>query len=305
VRFDAYSATLRGVEAEPLAAAVAALLGGSPTEGRGLFGYSSSLRIEQAGEVLALVLHGGRNSGVHLQVQGEDSVRAAGFLRSTHGAGHVVTRADVCEDLDGPGTWDGLFAVVNGLAAERGLTVDCRGDWVTEGAPLGRTFYVGAPSSAVRVRLYEKGKQLVATGKAGAGSVSPDWCRIEVQTRPEGESRTIAAAAAPEAFWGLSDWSRELARRAFGLDVERIHVKEVRDLDTHRSLRAMARQYAGVIARRGVELGSEDAALREVVRLLQAELRRVQLDKPAPAAPAGEAGGFVSFMAEHEQGDPQ
>jgi DNA relaxase NicK len=273
VRFDAYSATFHGAAAEPLTAAVAALLGGMAVDGKGLWGYALGTRIERAGEVLALVLHGGKNSGVHVQVQGEDAVRFADFARTVAGAEHVVTRADVAEDLDGAGTWDQLFAQVHGLAVERGITIDCRGDWITPGSPAGRTLYVGAPSSAVRVRLYEKGKQLVSTGKAGAGEVSPDWCRLEVQTRPAGTSRTLAAAAAPEAFWGLADWSRDLASRVFGLDVERIHVKDVRDLDTHRSLRAMAQQYAGVVARRAVELGSEEAAFRELGRLFRSELR--------------------------------
>jgi hypothetical protein len=160
---------------------------------------------------------------------------------------------DVAEDFDGPGTWDRLAKMTLALADEKRLKINQAGDWHRK--IDGRTLYIGAPSSAVRVRVYEKGIQLRGEAIDGAPHISTDLVRFEVQVRPEGAARQHAATCAPGAAYGYADWTRELARRVFELDVERVRIKQRRDSDNERALEFMALQYGAHMQKRADELG--------------------------------------------------
>jgi DNA relaxase NicK len=80
-----------------------------------------------------------------------------------------------------------------------------QGDW--EDFPeQGRTQYLGARSSVVRGRLYEKGLQpeYVHLGRS-------DWVRMELQVRPAKDAKTIYAGVSPLDAWGASTWAKDLA----------------------------------------------------------------------------------------------
>ncbi|MEX5543951.1 replication initiation factor domain-containing protein, partial [Pseudomonas poae] len=48
----------------------------------------------------------------------------------------------------------------------------------------GRTLYLGSQTSAVSMRIYEKGKQL---------DCGNDWVRAELQVRPQKDQKTLIA----------------------------------------------------------------------------------------------------------------
>jgi DNA relaxase NicK len=269
VRFDWYAATVR----EPAADVVdqlAAALGATTARGAGLYGYAEQVQLHRGEEKVGSVLHGGKNPWPHVSATGSHAPAMAEQLRQLHPERHAVTRMDACEDLDdGDGTWAQLYAPLLALALERNLTIDQAGDWARERD--GRTFYVGSPRSAVRVRLYEKGKQLRVTGADPAASL--DLVRLEVQVRPEGPSRLVAAVGAPADAFGYSDWSQAAAQQLLGLDVPRVHVKDERPRDDERALRAVASQYAAVFQREAEQLGSWDLLWARLERLAKRQLQ--------------------------------
>lgn len=267
MRFDHYSATIHADLDEVLEALQA---GGSASvrRSRGMYGFAESAEIVVDGTTVARVLHGGKNPRPHVLGQGSTSAPLADLLRRRFPDRHAVSRMDAAEDFDGPGTWSRLYEPLLALALDRGLAIDQAGDW--HRGRDGRTFYVGSPRSAVRVRLYEKGLEQRVKGLDPAASA--DWCRLEIQVRPEGESRWIAAAGSPEDAYGYSEWTRDLAARVLGLDVARVHVKDERPRDDERALRAVAAQYAAVFQREAERLGSWDLVWAQLERRAKREL---------------------------------
>ncbi|WP_235605818.1 replication initiation factor domain-containing protein, partial [Rhodanobacter thiooxydans] len=79
-----------------------------------------------------------------------------------------------------------------------------RGDW--DMPELGRTQYLGASSSAVRARLYEKGKQPEFRHLSRF-----DLCRLEIQVRPAKDAKDAYSKLSALEVWGASKWTRQLA----------------------------------------------------------------------------------------------
>lgn len=131
---------------------------------------------------LGLYLQNDGSGRVHVRASGHVSELAFKVLGDLEGVSFqsgLVTRYDVAVDGTlGEESYrqlcDGLVTIAGSRDYEgRPMTTTVAGDWYA--AERGRTLYVGAPSSAVRVRFYEKGIQL--------GS-SPNWVRFEWQVRP-------------------------------------------------------------------------------------------------------------------------
>src|SRR5438034_5777641 len=101
------------------------------------------------------------------------------------------------------------MGVCLGVAQERRIDTFNVGDWSQKRG--GRTFYVGSPKSAVRVTVYEKGKEYQARGILNA---SPHWVRVEGRFRPRKRpARMALAAATPAECFGLAQWTRVLLER--------------------------------------------------------------------------------------------
>ena len=204
VRFDGYSATTQAANHYQLVD----LFGpGFKTEqGRGFhsFGHRLSVRDDYNQEVGAVMWGGAHGDRTMIEVKGEHSPRVVEALRGAYP--HRCTRGDACADFDAPGTFERLLgACVRVKANHRRLKGEKRGDW-DDHPEDGRTFYLGAQTSPVRTRLYEKGKQ---REYEHLGRV--DWCRLEIQVRPAKEAKTEFASLSALDFWGASAWSRELA----------------------------------------------------------------------------------------------
>lgn len=261
MRFDWYAATVRDTSTAVLDR-VAEGLGAEVVGGRALHGYERGYDFRRCGSTVARALTGGRNGYPHVWASGDDTDAFVPVIRSAWPTAHRVTRMDAAQDFDGPGAWDRLYALALALADERRLKVGQAGDW--HRLEDGRTLYVGAQKSAVFARLYEKGKQLRGLALDGGADISEHLVRLEVVVRPEGAARERAASADPQDALGYADWTRELARRVFGAEVERVHIRERRESDDERAMAWMVRQYGQHLERLARRLGTWEDVGRHV-----------------------------------------
>lgn len=242
-RFDWMQATIRE-DVDTITATVAGALRGDVEEARGLNGYRASRFIKRDDETLARLLYGG-NGNPHLMASGAATDEVVPVLRSSWAGIHEVTRMDSAQDFDQVGGYDRLRSVLLDVGSSARLAdMEIVSN---KGGVRSRTTYLGSPSSRVRVRLYEKGCMQHQLGDVEA---SLGWVRLEGQFRPTGQDARLAASALdPVESWGLSAWTRDLARAAFGADVERVTMQPKREPDYTRAVEALRRQYGGVLER--------------------------------------------------------
>lgn len=258
-RFDWYACTVNA-SVEGLKSTLAAELGGEwkPREGA-RHGFHNREVLELPDSTSAATMLWGGNGGLpHVYASSDACDRFVEVIRANYAGRHKVSRMDAALDYDnGPGTWETLLDLARGIAdgPEGRVEGDTRkrvskvatnqmGDW--HHGIKGRTFYLGSFKSAVLVRLYEKGIQLREdAAKRGAPRVdiSDDFCRLEVQVRPDGPAKERAATATPFEAFGYAEWSRELLRRVEAAEVERVHIRERRESDFDRALNWMVHQY--------------------------------------------------------------
>lgn len=258
MRPDWYQATIRDEPGVILDALVKGYGSGvEVVEGRGLHGYRQRFDVKGGGIVLASVLAGGKNGNPNAWASGPETDAFYAIVRDRWGGfqQHKVTRVDVAEDFDQEGGYEALRRLLRGILKDRGVKGR---EIVPEDIEDGRTFYAGAASSAVQLRLYEKGKQQRAVVPEPE-TVSRDWVRMEVQVRPTKESGYVAAMLSPAEVWGFSEWSKEVARLAFEMDIPRVEVKPWRESDDDRAYRFMLQQYGGLLWRRLGDHGSWSA----------------------------------------------
>lgn len=255
MRFDAYAATIQEHPIE-LVQYLAHGLHGQPRSTRGMHGYTQGWEIAStgSGDVLARVLAGGRNPHPHAWAQGDATEQFVQLVRDGYQGRHHVTRMDACEDFDAPGAYEILRTTVRDIITPRGIKGR---EIVPEDIDEGRTFYAGSPKSDVRLRLYEKGKQLRAQAPAEAlEEISPNLVRLEPQVRPQKESRKAAAYCTPAQVFGFSAWTHDLALKALELDVQRVQTKPWREPDDERAFRHMLRMYGPLLERLQADFGS-------------------------------------------------
>jgi hypothetical protein len=170
-----------------------------------------------------------------------------------------VSRADVCEDYAEPGAYDRLQDLALGVAKDLQIKVGTAGDHLL--TKEGRTLYLGAVSSHTRMRLYDKAEELrakLAHDPLRLASVPAELARLEFQVRPKTPAAKLGASVAePFALMGSASWSRELVRRATGLELAPFQAGQVwRRSDDERAYRACLAQYGGMLRRRMEEHGA-------------------------------------------------
>lgn len=246
MRFDWYQATIPErptVLAEALLERLAA--GGSIEVGRGRHNYHQSFTVRSPeGTRRAVVLAGGPNGDPNVTASGEGTPAFVELVRASWPV-HRVTRFDAAEDFAQEGAYERLEATMRAIAVLRGV----KGRAIVPDDPTdGRTYYLGAPSSDVRVRLYDKAAEVRRSIRGPAVAAVPEhWTRLEAQVRPVKDWRHLAAQMPPEAVWGMSGWTRQLAREAMALDIPRCCMQAGRQEDMERSYRAMLDQYGRVL----------------------------------------------------------
>lgn len=252
ISWDWYSATLHGVGQGGIDSVISGLVEGLPfvsvRPGRGMHGYHHGADVVRGERTLARLWWGG-NPGVHVQATGDASPEVSAVIRSRWPA-HAVSRADACIDWDVQGRFDTLAQALLSYAAVKGIAINQQGDWHRG---VSRTLYLGAPSSSVRLVLYEKGHQL-------GPPASPDWVRLEVRVRPKGAARERVASWEPARAFQASAWVCEaLERCGWGALAPDAVGTVWRAGDDLRARRALLRQYGAVLERWSVELGGWSA----------------------------------------------
>ena len=156
VRFDAYTATLKGPKPDDLMQIlfdqVGLAAGFSKTRGFHTFGERMAIK-DAGGHEFGAIQWGGRQGDrLMFEVKGEHSQKAAEALRARFE--HRVTRVDACADFDAPGAFEALLGPSIEVKKERRIMGGKAGDW-DDFPEKGRTLYLGSQSSPVRMRLRE------------------------------------------------------------------------------------------------------------------------------------------------------
>lgn len=261
-RFDWYQATIPETPYALIETLKSGLAGYEVIEGRGRHNYHSSYRInDAAGGRLAEILCGGPNGHPNVTSSGENTPKFVDIVRA-HWPRHNVTRFDASEDFAGIATYDRLESICRRIATKskvKGRSI------VPDDLTEGRTYYLGAPTSDVRVRLYDKAAELrrhVAPEKHH--ELPAHLTRLEAQVRPKGDWKADAAKVGPDSVWGFSGWTWDLYQEVFELPLERINMKAGRESDDERAYRFMLLQYGKILQKQLNDLGSWEAVGKQI-----------------------------------------
>lgn len=206
--------------------------------GKGLQGWSESqVCYDARGDKLGTIYYGGRED-LHCVVSGSvsDSVREAVCALRGASTSRVDTRLDTMT------AYEDVAGLLQSTADTYGTKVITMQSSV-RGKNLGRTMYLGAASSRIRVRLYEK--WLESPGEYPTG-----LNRVEVQLRPDSKHKLKVSSWSRSQTFGASKTTRDLAAllgvHVTDSDSMRTSNK-VPDLD--RSMAAMGSQYSKTVHR--------------------------------------------------------
>lgn len=240
--------------------------------------------------VVAHVLAGGNGKNPHAFASSQATDAFADLVRNEWPDRHLVTRLDAAEDFNEAGAFDRIRPCSRRIAKRHRLSFAQVADDLN---PLqGRTQYLGSPSSDYRVRLYEKGfeelgkllkvwtkgepsemhQQVTSIHNELTGEwVKPeDWTRLEIQVRPrQEEGRRQAAYCTPEQAWGFTDWSKELAKEAMALELQRIVIRTKKQSADDEQLMWMCRQYGKMLSRLHSDLGDWQCVGHEIGQVIK------------------------------------
>jgi hypothetical protein len=273
VRFDAYTATSNHLQVETALAWLMAGEGRSMSQGRGFHTFKDRIAVKGSDgcEVGSVAFGGLQGDRIMVEVKGEAT---PGVVEALRGAGpHRCTRVDSCADFDAPGAWEALLGPVMEVKGAFKLYGERRGDW--DFPEQGRTQYLGANSSTVRARLYEKGKQPEYRHLERL-----DLCRLEIQVRPAKEAKESYAHLSALDVWGASKWTRQLAAEVLREHVDPHPPGTIRrDTKRDAALRWMVGQYGAHLTSLATDLGGFaelGLTLREMIAEEQARALRAK-----------------------------
>ena len=263
VRFDAYTATTQALKPHDVIPWIFRP-GDTLKEGKGHHTFKDQLWVEDTwGDRVSSIQFGGRQGDrVMVEVKGERTPEVVERLRSA--AEHRCTRVDSCADFDELGAFERLLEACTRAKADHRLYGEKRGDW-DDHPELGRTFYLGAATSPIKSRLYEKGKQ---PGYAGMGK--ENWVRLELQVRPQKDAKQAYSTLSALDVWGASKWTRQLAAEVLQEHIDPHPPGTVRkETQRDRALRYMVRQYGSHLVSLAADLGGFDVmglTLKEMLK---------------------------------------
>lgn len=223
---------------------------GSWEQTRPLKNYDSAAAFIVGSETRFKINFGGQNAehGPNVVGSGSSAQALADVIRAKFPS-HRVSRLDSCEDYHHRDAYDYLRSVALKIAKDQ--RVQCR-EIVK---PLvdsddGRTLYLGSQTSAVSMRIYEKGKQL------GCGT---EWVRAELQVRPQKEVKTIVSMLDATEVWGLAKWSHAMGVQLGKKNLQRVDAQVYQPSDHDRAYRFMLKQYRKVLDQMLASHGSPEA----------------------------------------------
>lgn len=268
--FDWYQATVPQPVDDVLEALSDLGNGLKVAHGRGHHGYATTTTLgNERDGVVAKVWHGGSHAYPHAVVSGDLAQAGAELIRAAFPE-HFVSRYDVREDYAEEGAFDAIQEHLLTTAKAHRVKVGTAGDHLL--TREGRSTYLGAPSSAVRMRLYDKRAEVLAKwaflsvgqverllrrGPDGGWELPEHWARLEAQIRPQTkQAKAEAARLDPVDALGSAAWMREVWRAVAGLDLQPVQVgRGYRAQDDERAYRYMLSQYGGMLRRLQADLG--------------------------------------------------
>jgi hypothetical protein len=264
-RFDAYTATTRAAKPDEMVNVLFAL-GDKVRQGRGHKGFKERVSfVARCGTEVGAVSWGGTHGElVMLEAKGERTPDVVEKLRAS--IEHRCTRVDSCHDVDQAGAFDALLKVCTAVKKANRIKGGKAGDW-DDFPEDGRTLYLGASTSPVRLRLYEKGRQ-----PEYRHLNKPDWARIEVQVRPAKEAKDKFSKADAMEVWGAARWSREIAAEVLSAQLAPLPAGTTYRLDDReRALRFMCKQYGAHLVGLHNELGTWEDVGRKLAEMIERE----------------------------------
>lgn len=234
-----WSATTHRLDNDQTVTHLLRLLDGATVlPGRGYQGWPMSLTSYDAdGFKIGTVYFGGGRDDVHVIA----SSAAADVVRPSV-AGYEARTARVDTRVDTLLTWDACSTVLEHASDVYGSELVYY-EKKRRGESLGRTIYLGAASSWVRVRLYEKWLE-------SPGEYEPGTNRLEVQLRPPSRVKADVSSWDRAMTFCASKTTRTLAER-LGADYApkaTLHVSRGTP-DLERTLSVMGQQYGPAVER--------------------------------------------------------
>lgn len=207
--------------------------------GKGLQGWSQSVKgYDAEGYLLGSVYFGGGRDDVHVisTSSAADAARRAVVRRD---GGARTARVDT--RLDTLVTFEDLRGVCQAVAGPKTRLTYMESS--QGGESTGRTLYVGSPSSAVRVRVYEK--WLESPGQYVEGTN-----RVEVQVRPPSRAKEMVTGWTAAETFCASKLTRRLADE-LGTDVAHPGTlqKSRGTPELEETMKAMGEQYGKAVER--------------------------------------------------------
>lgn len=212
--------------------------------------YDSAAAFVVGNETKFKINFGGQNEehGANVVGSGAHAQALADVVRDRFPS-HRVSRLDSCEDYFHPDAYDYLRKLALKIGKDHG--VKCRE--IVKPLPEsddGRTLYLGSQTSAVSMRIYEKGKQL---------DCGKEWVRAELQVRPQKELKSMIAHLDPTQVWGLSKWSHAVGVQLGKKNLQRVDAQVYQPSDHDRAYRFMLKQYRKVLEQMLASHGSPEA----------------------------------------------
>lgn len=206
--------------------------------GKGLQGWRrSAVAYDADGYKLGAVYWGGDRGDVHVVATSD----AADLVRPRVAGLYEAKTARVDTRVDTKVTFNDLVALARDVAGPRTKVTYMESHVGDEST--GRTLYVGAPTSNVRVRIYEKWLESPNQYEEGTN-------RVEVQLRPPSRGKQLVSEWLPGETFCASKLTRRLAEE-LGENIYKPGTLQKRKgtPDLEQSLRAMGEQYGGVVDR--------------------------------------------------------
>lgn len=242
LKFDWYQAVFEG-SADEVAALFIRDFGGEFMDDAGRNSYQFG---QKHSEMTVFMMWGGQNTGIYLQVSGQESDDVAQWIRRNF-PDHKVSRADVAIDYRGQSI-EHFYGLVEPIARKARVKVEMWGD-PDPSYGNGRTYYFGSRTSDVMLRVYEKGLEQRAKGVEDSPE---DWVRFEGQFRPRKDRKAKAARWTPEEFFTMGKWANEAANKVAGLSGTYQPDESIRKNSDEQSFEYLLLQY-GPLIRRMVE----------------------------------------------------
>lgn len=258
MRFDAYAGTLRGVEIQVAAAAIAQGVGGQIKHGQARRRYGEVLDVEVGGRQAAWVGLDRGNGTAYFEGKGETTPDLVGVVRRQFPE-HTAARLDVCEDFDEAGAFEQLVDLTRRHKGDRVQGAFIR---LPDDPEQGRTWQAGVRGGVAMARVYEAGKM---RDRLHYGR--PNWVRFELEIRPHyAREKAAAAGMSPVEVCGLAAWTQRVAAVIARVPVPRFEPEArvtSRDRTTVYLARAFRRHWEEMLADHGdwVCVGREMAAV--------------------------------------------